>query len=98
MQPHCTADKIEDLNLQSWTLCQGAQVQEKAHVWLNTTTKSGCKAQAQSIGLWWTPLHHLPYWDPVKHVLLGYAQLAVRSIETSTPCPVGYWATRWISE
>jgi hypothetical protein len=47
----CTADQIEDLNLQSWTLCQGAQVLEQAQVWLNTTTKSGCKAQAQSTGV-----------------------------------------------
>ena len=36
------------------------------------TTKSGRKAQAQSTGVRWTPLHRLPYWDPVKHVLLGY--------------------------
>ena len=36
------------------------------------TTKSGHKAQAQSTGVWWTPLHCLPYWDPAKHVLLGY--------------------------
>ncbi|EDR02599.1 uncharacterized protein LACBIDRAFT_308244 [Laccaria bicolor S238N-H82] len=43
-----------------------------AQVWLNTATKSGRKAQAQSTGVRWTPLHHLPYWDPVKHVLLGY--------------------------
>ena len=68
----CTADQIEDLNLQSWTLRQGAQVREQAQVWLNTTTKSGRKAQAQSTGIRWTPLHRLPYWDPVKHVLLGY--------------------------
>ena len=68
----CTADQIEDLNLQSWTLHQGAQVREQAQVWLNMTTKSGRKAQAQSTGVRWTPLHRLPYWDPVKHVLLGY--------------------------
>ena len=67
----CTADQIEDLNLQSWTLHQGAQVQEQAQVWLNMTTKSGYKAQAQYTGVWWTPLHRLPYWDPVKHIL-GY--------------------------
>ncbi|KIJ92609.1 hypothetical protein K443DRAFT_135242 [Laccaria amethystina LaAM-08-1] len=54
----CTADQIEDLNLQSSTLHQA--------------TKSGRKAQAQSTGVRSTPLHRLPYWDPVKHVLLGY--------------------------
>ncbi|KIJ90700.1 hypothetical protein K443DRAFT_15008 [Laccaria amethystina LaAM-08-1] len=68
----CTADQIEDLNLQSWALRQGAQVQDQAQVWLNTATKSGRKAQAQSTGVQWTSLHCLPYWDPVKHVLLGY--------------------------
>ncbi|KAF8226985.1 hypothetical protein L208DRAFT_1299046, partial [Tricholoma matsutake] len=26
----------------------------------------------QTTGVRWTPLHNLPYWDPVKHVVLGF--------------------------
>ncbi|KAF8219833.1 hypothetical protein L208DRAFT_1135995, partial [Tricholoma matsutake] len=43
-----------------------------AEAWLNQTTKADQNALAKSNGVWWTPLHCLPYWDPVKHVVLGF--------------------------
>lgn len=68
----CTSNQVEDLNLQSWTLRNGAEVRQQGQVWLNLTTKSDREAQAQATGVRWTPLHSLPYWDPVKHVMLGF--------------------------
>ena len=35
-------------------------------------TKSGREVQAQETGVRWSLLHRLPYWDPVKHVVLGF--------------------------
>ncbi|KAF8223409.1 hypothetical protein L208DRAFT_1316880, partial [Tricholoma matsutake] len=43
-----------------------------AEAWLSQTTKAGQNALAKSNGVQWTPLHCLPYWDPVKHVVLGF--------------------------
>ena len=40
-------------------------------------TKSGREAQAWETGVQWTPLHCLPYWDPVKHVVLGFMHSGV---------------------
>ncbi|KAF9455222.1 hypothetical protein BDZ94DRAFT_1375542 [Collybia nuda] len=68
----CTSAKLEDLNLQTWTLRNGADVRNQANIWLNTTTKSGRNIQAKKTGVRWTPLHRLEYWDPVKHVVLGF--------------------------
>jgi len=44
----------------------------QADRWLNTPTKSGWEALATQYGVRWTPLLRLPYWDPVKHVMLGF--------------------------
>jgi hypothetical protein len=68
----CTSDQIEDLNLHTWQLRNSAQVRAQAEEWLNQPTKAGKNAQAQATGVCWTPLHHLPYWDPVTHVVLGF--------------------------
>ena len=68
----CTKDQLEDLNMQSWQLRNGVQVRAQAEAWLNQTTKAGRNALAKSNGVRWTPLHRLPYWDPVKHVILGF--------------------------
>jgi hypothetical protein len=68
----CTDDQLEDLNIQSWEPCNGAQVRAQAEAWLHQITKAGQHAQETSTGVRWTPLHRLPYWDPVKHVVLGF--------------------------
>ena len=68
----CTGEQLEDLNIQSWTLRNGALVRAQAKAWLQQTTKVGRDAHQKLTGVRWTPLHHLPYWDPVKHVVLGF--------------------------
>lgn len=68
----CTSDQLEDLNIHSWQLRNSTEVRTQAQEWLHLTTKVAKNAQAKSTGVRWTPLHRLPYWDPVKHVVLGY--------------------------
>ena len=68
----CTHAQIEELDISSWILRNGNDVRAEAALWLSTVTKSGREAQARETGVRWTPLHRLPYWDPVKHVILGF--------------------------
>ncbi|KAF8221793.1 hypothetical protein L208DRAFT_1023505, partial [Tricholoma matsutake] len=44
----------------------------QVEAWLHQTTKAGRNALQKTIGVRWTPLHNLPYLDPVKHVVLGF--------------------------
>jgi hypothetical protein len=39
---------------------------------LHQTTKASQNALQKTTGIWWTLLHNLLYWDPVKHVVLGF--------------------------
>jgi hypothetical protein len=48
------------------------QVQAEALEWHNTLTISGKKFLEGQNGVHWTPLHLLPYWDPVNHLVLGF--------------------------
>lgn len=68
----CTKDQIEDLNIQSWQPRNSGQVRIQADEWLGKTTKAAREAQGTATGVRWTPLYRLPYWDPVKHVVLGF--------------------------
>jgi hypothetical protein len=68
----CTSDQLADLNLAAWQTRQSAQVRAQAEEWLATTTKAGRARLETETGVRWTPLHRLPYWDPVKHVVLGF--------------------------
>ena len=68
----CTQAQLEDLDLSGWILRNGRDVRDEAAIWLSTVTKSGREVQARETGVRWSPLHRLPYWDPVKHVVLGF--------------------------
>ncbi|RDB18249.1 hypothetical protein Hypma_000606 [Hypsizygus marmoreus] len=68
----CTQDQLTNLDMQSWQLRNSAQVRAQAEEWLNITTKAGRHTLETATGVRWTPLHRLPYWDPVKHVVLGF--------------------------
>lgn len=68
----CTHDQLEDLDYHSWQLRDSAQVRLQAKSWLDASTKSAQKALEITSGVRWSPFHQLPYWDPVKHVVLGF--------------------------
>ena len=63
---------IEDLDLNAWEARDSATVWAEAKEWLNTMTQTGQAAQEAISGVWWTSMHCLPYWDPVKHTILGF--------------------------
>ena len=68
----CTQAQIEEVDLSKWILRNGSDVQDEAATWMATATKSGRTSKAKETGVRWTPLHRLPYWDPVKHVVLSF--------------------------
>ena len=48
------------------------QVRSQADAWLKTETKASRAAMEKETGVRWSSLYRLPYWDPVRHVVLGY--------------------------
>jgi hypothetical protein len=68
----CTLAMIENLDFQNWQIRNGVKVREQAYAWLNATTKSAKEAQEKESGVRWSSLYHLSYWDPVKHIVLGF--------------------------
>lgn len=71
--PYCLIEKEDLSDLHCAHLpCHGAQVRTQAFQWLSLSTKIAREAHATETGVRWTPLHRLPYWDPVKHLLLGF--------------------------
>ncbi|KDQ34156.1 hypothetical protein PLEOSDRAFT_1033831, partial [Pleurotus ostreatus PC15] len=49
-----------------------AEVHQQAMNWKNTVTVTDKHKLAEETGVRWTPMHDLPYWNPVKHVTLGF--------------------------
>ncbi len=68
----CTQDNIESLDPTTWTVRQGATVRQEAAAWKNAQTLKRRNELEKTNGVRWTSLHRLQYWDPVKHVVLGY--------------------------
>ena len=65
--------KQEDLKMLTLApLRNSVQVRSQVDAWLKTETKSGRAAMEKETGVRWTSLYRLPYWDPVRHVVLGY--------------------------
>jgi hypothetical protein len=68
----CHHDDIENLDYQNWELRRGTEVHTQAQEWHNLTTIKAKIASTKKTGVWQTPLHDLPYWDPVQYVILGF--------------------------
>jgi hypothetical protein len=68
----CPKDNIEDLVYQRWEMRQGREVRAQAEKWRDLVTVTEKESWTRETGVRWTPLHNMPYWDPVKHVLLGF--------------------------
>ena len=66
------SDNIEDLDYQRWEMRQGREVRAQAEEWRDLVTITEKESRARETGVRWTPLHNMPYWNPVKHVLLGF--------------------------
>ncbi|KIY61093.1 hypothetical protein CYLTODRAFT_480573, partial [Cylindrobasidium torrendii FP15055 ss-10] len=68
----CVKSDLDELDDTQWTLRTGVHVRQQARDWFNAKTKTLRNSLASENGVRWTPLHRLPYWDPVKHVILGF--------------------------
>ncbi len=68
----CVKDDVEDLAHHTWHLRTGAEVRHQAEEWHNAITVAKKEEIVKKTGVRWTPLHNLPYWNPVSHVMLGY--------------------------
>ena len=68
----CTKSEIEQLDFTSWELRDGATVRVQAEEWRNMTATGTREAFSRKTGVRWTPMHSLPYWNPVSHTLLGF--------------------------
>ena len=66
------SDNVEDLDYRRWEMRQGGEVCAQAAEWRDLVTVTEKESWTRETGVRWTPLHDLPYWDPVKHVLLGF--------------------------
>ncbi|THU79618.1 hypothetical protein K435DRAFT_823868 [Dendrothele bispora CBS 962.96] len=62
----------ECLDLNKWRLRNAVEVREQTTRWQEQTTITGRNRLATQNGVRWTPLHDLPYFDAVWHVVLGF--------------------------
>lgn len=69
---NCTSDNVDEVDSSSWTLRNGAEVREQALIWKATRKQEDRTELEKENGVRWTSLHRLPYWDPVKHSVLGF--------------------------
>ena len=69
---NCTKDDLDNLDLTSWVLKNGTQVRIDGEYWRSLTTKSAREKYAMETGVRWSSLYILPYWDPVRHMVLGF--------------------------
>jgi hypothetical protein len=76
----CTHNEIESLDWLSWKTQDGAAVKRSAKKWQALPTLDKKARMAKKTGIRWTPLHDLPYWDPVKHLVLGFMHNTLEGI------------------
>ena len=66
----CIHEELENLSFSEPR--DSAQVRSQAEAWLNEPVKARRAVMEKENGVRWTSLYRLPYWDPVKHIMLGY--------------------------
>ncbi len=69
---NCRKDMLGVIDSSEWTPRTGEQVREQATRWQQADTLAEHEYLEKTNGVRWTSLHRLPYWDPVKHVVLGF--------------------------
>lgn len=67
----CRKGELDKTNI-AWVLRSGVKVREQAATWLSQQSTKLREEEEKKNGVRWTPLHRLPYWDPVKHMVLGF--------------------------
>ncbi|KAJ7451523.1 hypothetical protein B0H11DRAFT_1927839 [Mycena galericulata] len=74
------AENIDDFNYESWTYRDGTTVRAQAQNWLKEKTIKAKTALEAKNGVRWASFHDLPYWDPVKHVVLGLMHNTIQGV------------------
>ena len=59
---------------------QGGEVRAQAEAWRDLVTVTEKESLAWATGVRWTPLHNMPYLDPVEYVLLGFMHNFLKGI------------------
>lgn len=67
----CPQDGIQGVDL-IWEFRNPEVVRTQAATWRASTTKKEKESRATANGVRWTPLHDLPYWNPISQLLLGF--------------------------
>ncbi len=68
----CTTNDIESLEPMTWRTRTGPVVRQEAEQWRAAPTLKERERLEGINGVRWTSLHRLTYWDPVRHVVLGF--------------------------
>ncbi|THV04660.1 hypothetical protein K435DRAFT_571525, partial [Dendrothele bispora CBS 962.96] len=68
----CPNSDKECLDLSKWRLRNPDEVREQMKQWWELRTKTARKQLETRNGVRWTPLHDLPYYNAVWHVVLGF--------------------------
>ncbi|KAF8158937.1 hypothetical protein K438DRAFT_1776843 [Mycena galopus ATCC 62051] len=62
----------ENLDKKSWTKRTKEEVYQQARNWLNAKNITQQRELATAFGVRFCSLHKTGYWDPVKHIILGF--------------------------
>ncbi|KAJ6607789.1 hypothetical protein B0H10DRAFT_1817165 [Mycena sp. CBHHK59/15] len=64
--------EIEDLDHTSWELRDSQTVAVQARAWFHATTVKLKIELSKASGVCWSPMHDIPGWDPILHIVLGW--------------------------
>ncbi|KAF8156324.1 hypothetical protein K438DRAFT_1777567 [Mycena galopus ATCC 62051] len=62
----------DNLDIQSWTKRTMEEVREQAKQWRDAKTIKDRTALERKFGVRWCSFHRTSYWDPVRHIILGF--------------------------
>ncbi|THV08114.1 hypothetical protein K435DRAFT_561704, partial [Dendrothele bispora CBS 962.96] len=65
---------------EAWDMRHSGEVHQQAVAWRGMTTKSAREKHQRETGVCWSPLHDLPYYDPVCHLILGFMHNTLEGI------------------
>ncbi|KAH8802357.1 hypothetical protein DL96DRAFT_1774001 [Flagelloscypha sp. PMI_526] len=73
--PYCTNCKglYSEINNLEWgDLRNGSEVRQQSQAWKEAETIIKKEELAKEYGVRWTPFYDMPWWDPVRHITLGW--------------------------
>lgn len=68
----CPFHELQEFNYASWVPRTRETVRQQALAWKEAETVTAKNALFATNSVRWTPMHDLPYWNPVDHTILGF--------------------------